>query len=234
MAQDRDLNRTRERIIAAASAEFARKGFDGARTDAIARRAGVNERMIFYCFDNKEGTYRETLRRKLSEKKRLLESNPEDDFAASLVNGFEMCADDIDLLRMVQWEELQGGTEQWTASEEHQMLQRRAAAQLRRLKARGALPDDADEQMLRLVAVALKTFPLLLPQLTGHISGFEPDDPRFRRRWTKCLRWLGERIGSAAVPKGNNAPERRDREIQQDRHQKRIYGGRPPASQIQQ
>ncbi|MBV8772216.1 MAG: TetR/AcrR family transcriptional regulator [Deltaproteobacteria bacterium] len=217
MAHDRDLNRTRESIVAAASMEFARKGFAGARTDAIARRAGVNERMIFYCFDNKEGVYREILRRKLSEKMRLLDTGPENDFAASLVNGFEMCAGDVDLLRMVQWEELQGGTELWTASEEHQTLQRAAAAQLRRLKARGALPHDTDEQMLQLVAVALKTLPFLLPQLTRQVSGHDPKDPRFRRRWVKCLRWLGERIGNAGV-KRDGAAQERDRQVASHGH----------------
>jgi AcrR family transcriptional regulator len=39
MPQQRDLDRTRERIMAAAQKEFAAKGFAGARTDAIARRA---------------------------------------------------------------------------------------------------------------------------------------------------------------------------------------------------
>lgn len=217
MAHDRDLNRTRESIVEAAAVEFAQKGFAGARTDAIARRAGVNERMIFYCFDNKEGIYREILRRKLSEKKRLLESGPEDDFAASLVNGFEMCAGNVDLLRMVQWEELQGGTELWTASEEHQTLKRAAAAQLRRLKAQGALPHDADEQMLQLVAVALKALPFLLPQLTRQISGHDPEDPRFRRRWAKCLRWLGDRIGSTAA-KRDAASQDRDRQVESHGH----------------
>ena len=57
MPQHRDLNRTRERIIAAAQKEFAANGFAGARTDAIARRAGINERMIFYCFNSKEGLF---------------------------------------------------------------------------------------------------------------------------------------------------------------------------------
>ena len=39
MARNRDLNRTRERIMAAAQKEFAASGFAGARTDAIACRA---------------------------------------------------------------------------------------------------------------------------------------------------------------------------------------------------
>lgn len=38
----------RERIMATAETKFAASGFAGARTDPIARRARVNERMIFY------------------------------------------------------------------------------------------------------------------------------------------------------------------------------------------
>ena len=63
MPQQRDLSRTRERIMAAAQKEFAASGYAGARTDAIARRARVNERMIFYCFDSKEGLTRPYLRK---------------------------------------------------------------------------------------------------------------------------------------------------------------------------
>ena len=55
MQQQRDLNRTRERIMAAAQKEFAANGFAGTRTDAIARRAHVNERMIFYASNPKRG-----------------------------------------------------------------------------------------------------------------------------------------------------------------------------------
>jgi TetR/AcrR family transcriptional regulator len=199
MANDRDLNRTSEKIISAACREFSRKGFAGARTDAIARSAGVNERMIFYCFESKEGIYREVLKRKLKEIMRLVESDPDDDFAAGLVNGFEMCAGDVDFLRMAQWEALEGGKQRSVASEERQILLRTAAAKLRRLKLSGALPPDADEHMLLLIGIGLKTIPLLLPQLTRLISGLAPDDPRFRRKWAKCLRWVGGRIGSKAV-----------------------------------
>ena len=67
MGNDRDLNRTRRQLMKAALTEFAAKGFAGARTDAIARRAGVDERMIYYCFETKEGLYREVLRNKLAQ-----------------------------------------------------------------------------------------------------------------------------------------------------------------------
>jgi len=43
------------RILRAAEAEFAARGFDGARVDAIAQRAGVNKALLYYYFQNKAG-----------------------------------------------------------------------------------------------------------------------------------------------------------------------------------
>ena len=54
----RDPERTRERILEAALIEFGEHGFAGARISAIAGRAGVNEQLISYYFDGKEGLYR--------------------------------------------------------------------------------------------------------------------------------------------------------------------------------
>ena len=53
----RDPERTQGAILAAATAEFTAKGLGGARVDEIARRAGVNKRMIYHYFDDKEGLY---------------------------------------------------------------------------------------------------------------------------------------------------------------------------------
>lgn len=54
----RDPEGNRRRILEAATQEFARKGFGGARTDAIAEAAGVNERMLYYYFGSKDGLFR--------------------------------------------------------------------------------------------------------------------------------------------------------------------------------
>jgi TetR/AcrR family transcriptional regulator len=45
---------SKERILRAAQAVFAQKGFDGARVDEIARAAGVNKALIYYYFKSKE------------------------------------------------------------------------------------------------------------------------------------------------------------------------------------
>ena len=50
----RDADRTQQAILRAAMAEFAEKGLGGARIDAIADRAGINKRLIYYYFDGKD------------------------------------------------------------------------------------------------------------------------------------------------------------------------------------
>ncbi len=52
-----------DRILAAAAAEFAARGFGGARVDRIARRARVNKAMLYYHFGSKQALYRTLLRR---------------------------------------------------------------------------------------------------------------------------------------------------------------------------
>jgi AcrR family transcriptional regulator len=44
--------------VRAATAEFARRGYDGARIDAMARAAGVNKALLYYYFPNKAELYR--------------------------------------------------------------------------------------------------------------------------------------------------------------------------------
>ena len=49
------------RIMASAREEFARRGFDGARVDEIARGAGVNKQLLFYYYHSKRGLFHAVL-----------------------------------------------------------------------------------------------------------------------------------------------------------------------------
>src|SRR5262245_47437341 len=49
--------KTRAAILKAALEEFSYEGVAGARTDEIARRAGVNKALLYYYFKDKEGLY---------------------------------------------------------------------------------------------------------------------------------------------------------------------------------
>jgi AcrR family transcriptional regulator len=69
----RDADRSQSTILAAARDEFAEHGLGGARVDRIAERAGLNKRLIYYYFEDKdklfqavlEQTYRDIRQREL-------------------------------------------------------------------------------------------------------------------------------------------------------------------------
>ncbi|HEY4891436.1 MAG TPA: TetR/AcrR family transcriptional regulator [Reyranella sp.] len=52
-----DPEGTKRNILEVATREFARKGYGGARVDAIAARTRTSKRMIYYYFGDKEGLY---------------------------------------------------------------------------------------------------------------------------------------------------------------------------------
>ena len=52
---------SRDLLLAAARHEFASRGFEGARVDAIAKRAGVNKQLVYHHFGNKEDLYAKVL-----------------------------------------------------------------------------------------------------------------------------------------------------------------------------
>jgi AcrR family transcriptional regulator len=80
----RDADRSQATILAAARDEFAEFGLGGARMDRIAERAGLNKRLIYYYFEDKEQLFRAVLEnaythiREEERKLRLLELKPAD------------------------------------------------------------------------------------------------------------------------------------------------------------
>ena len=57
--RQRDADRSQSTILAAARDEFAEYGLGGARVDRIAERAGLNKRLIYYYFEDKETLFQE-------------------------------------------------------------------------------------------------------------------------------------------------------------------------------
>src|ERR1700710_2769568 len=103
----RNPERTRERILAAALKEFAAKGFAGARVDMIARRAAINKRMLYHYFGDKEDLFKAVLRRKISERQAWAEASSGDP-TETLPFSFEAACKDVDWVRLLEWEALQG------------------------------------------------------------------------------------------------------------------------------
>jgi TetR/AcrR family transcriptional regulator len=194
-ANTRDLNRSRDRILAAALTEFSAKGFAGARIDAIARRARVNKRMLYYCFGNKQDLYHEILRRKIAQRADFIDSTP-DKFADALLYLYKLGGADLDFVRLMEWEAIDAGRGKLIAAEERRQLFEKAVARLRRAQAAHGLPPDVDLVQLFISMLALVMFPLVMPQMIRLITGMEPNDARFVRKRAAFLRWIGERMSN--------------------------------------
>jgi TetR/AcrR family transcriptional regulator len=203
-ARSRDLERTRSKILAAALSEFVARGFDGARTKAIARRAGVHEWMGFYCFKSKRGLYREVLNRELAQRTRLMAELPED-FTDAIETAFKAFARNRDVLRLFQWEALTARKgEMIAAAAERREVFRQGSAWLQGFQRAGLLPANLDLTLFRLAMVALGSFPFAFPQIIQLAAGVGPMDPAFQERWTAVLRWFVER--ALSEPAGGLAP----------------------------
>src|SRR5271166_3746410 len=191
----RDPKKTSGRILDAALHEFAAKGFAGARVDAIARRAGINKRMLYYCFGAKQDLYREILRRKIAERAEFLKSSP-DDFAGVLAHIYLSGSKDIEFVRLMEWEAIDSGGKKCIAEAERRALFEKAVARLRVLQRKGSIPHGADLTQLFISMLSLALFPLVMPQIIRLIHGMGPTDPRFMRQRANFLRWLGERLAN--------------------------------------
>jgi AcrR family transcriptional regulator len=191
--RSRDLQRTKSKILAAALTEFVAHGFHGARTKAIARRAGVHEWMVFYCFESKRNLYREVLRGQLALRTRLLAELP-DDFPAVIETVFRTFARNREVVRLFQWEALTARRGELIAAEERRTAFRQGAAWLQGLQSKGVLPANLDLGLFRLAVGALGSFPFAFPQLTELATGMKPTDVRFQQRWIGLLRWFVQQV----------------------------------------
>lgn len=113
--QKRDAAATRERLLHAAVTEFCAKGFSGARTAAIANRAGCNIRMLYHYFGSKNNLYLAALEsvyaqlRSREESLDLLHLNPEKGMSALVEFTFDHMLEHQEFIRLIGIENIQRG-----------------------------------------------------------------------------------------------------------------------------
>ncbi len=183
----RDPERTQERILKAAFREFAAKGFAGARVDEIARRAAINKRMLYHYFGDKEGLFREVLRRKIAERQAWGVATP-DEPSESLPYWFDLAWNDADWVRLLEWEALQFLDKRLIDEKKRREAAALAVARIQRRQARGHLSKEFDPRHLLLAMIALTWFPVAFPQLTRLITGQSLSDVRCRNGHRTFLR----------------------------------------------
>ncbi len=172
MGRIRNSKRTQSRILAAAREEFARGGYRGGRLDAIARRAGVNKRMLYHYFNSKEGLFAAVLESSVDEEPA--------DWQALRENA---------LLRV--WASLDSPVQPpgWEADLEALKKSQRA----------GQLPVELSPLFLQLALLGVEVLPLLLPQLVQEKGiGLDPSDVKNEERG-KRFRRNGQRFKKALL-----------------------------------
>jgi AcrR family transcriptional regulator len=189
----RDPQRTRDRILAAALAEFSTEGFAGARVARIARRAKINKRMLYHYFGNKEDLFREIFDRKLQERAGWISQAPAE-LSASLAYWFQMACEDSDWIRLIQWEALAAGEAAVIREAERRTSLQRTLEDLRARQRRGLVPGDLDVGHLLLTLLGFLTYPLAFPQVTRMVTGKSSADPAFRKQHTEFLRRFADTL----------------------------------------
>lgn len=181
----RDPEARRTALLDAALVEFSRHGLAGARTSAIAARAGVNKQLISHHFGGKEGLYRALIDRWLqAESDYAAEGAP----LADLVTAYaRSAAEDRDLHRLVVREALDGeATGAGISDADVEDMRRRQQA--------GEIGDDLDPGFVLLALQAATAAAIVFPDDARCVTGLEPDSPEFVAWHTEQLRRLVERL----------------------------------------
>ncbi len=116
MSPEQENNR--ERILQAAEKIFADKGYDAARIDQIAAKAGVNKALIYYYFQSKHALLEELFERFFRESAAMLvsyvqhgglDSSPSSEADQIFDSYFSYFEENRDLLRIMLMESLKAG-----------------------------------------------------------------------------------------------------------------------------
>jgi len=183
----RNPQQTQQRILEAALQEFSAKGFAGARVDVIARRARINKRMLYHYFGDKEGLFREVLRRKIAERAAWLASAPEEP-SERLPVWFQLACRDREWVQLLEWEALQWGEKKVIDEERRQESVGRAVERVRQQQAKGLLDPGLDPGQLLLSMMALTAYPVAFPQLARLATGLSVSDEKFQKQREAFLR----------------------------------------------
>ena len=171
------------------------RGISGRRVDAIAARAKVNKRMLYYYFGSKEGLFREILRRRLHERSASLRTAG---VAGTnrLAERAERIIGDAEYTRLLMWEALETNPDRpvneeirreffqtWVEAVDEE--QRRQAARRPRRRPAGAqrdLPHGA--VLLPQLHAAHHRDVGARPRVHRHSRPAMRGSPRGRRLWT--------------------------------------------------
>jgi TetR/AcrR family transcriptional regulator len=186
--RQRDPERTKARIIDAAIEEFSAKGYAGARVTEIAARAGVNQQLIGYYFDGKQGLYREIGRRWRDHEE---QSAPDDMDLTEMIRHYVRASADVRLGgRLLAWQGLADTGEDDADAPERDARLRQEVEALRGRQQAGELDDRLDPAALHLISLAAANALAVYPQLARGLFGADATSPELVEHYADQLATL--------------------------------------------
>ena len=197
--RQRDPERTKARLLDAATAEFSAKGFAGARVSEIAARAEVNPQLIAYYFDGKEGLYREIGRQWRAHEARAF---PDDMDFAEMIERYVRASVEPNLGgRLLAWEGLaDSGEDDLDARERNARLQHEVEL-IRERQLAGELDEGFDPAALHLILTSAANALAVYPQLARGLFGSDGGSPELVEHYAGQLaRLIGRLSGGSGHP----------------------------------
>ena len=180
-ARQRDAERSRQALLAAALDEFSVRGYAGARVAEIARRAGVNKQLINYYFGSKEGLYLALQRSWLDREESFA---PRDLPLADLVVRYLTDSlDDPRSLRLLLWRGLADDSAPDAGRGRQGDVDR-----VTRGQGGGEVAADLDPAAVLLAGMGMVAAPVAMPQVARELFGVDPSSAEFRERYAEQLR----------------------------------------------
>jgi|SRR5579875_2905771 len=197
--RQRDPERTRKLILDAAAAEFSAHGYAGARVSAIAARAGVNQQLISYYFNGKEGLYQAMSQQWRQRRDELVPAGTP--LPEQLRRYALEASRNPQGPRLLAWAGLQ-----YTGPDDDPDRDSRAQMfvptldELRDLQRSGRLPAEADPACLLVMLMAAAMAPTTLPQIAESVCGADPRSGEFVEHFAGQMAVLGRQLGLSAEP----------------------------------
>ena len=187
-----------EKILAAAAAEFAEKGYHGVRMEHVADRAKLNKSLVYRHFGDRDGLFAAVLRDQIARRTGFVGALPED-LGEALLAWARRQAKDAAFNRLVGEEGLRhtGGVPvEADLRRDYYAFQ---VDDLRSRQAAGRVRADLPPEPLFFALLVLTVGPVLLPQIFDLVLGEDGEASweDFLTRFAGCLAPGSEGPGGA-------------------------------------
>lgn len=147
----RNPQKTRASILKAGVKLFSRRGYDGVAVDEIVQLAGVNKRMLYHYYGNKDGLYVEVLRVVFAELESLEIAVLTEDVSTAdairkvLKEYFDFLEGHPEFVSLLMWENLNRG--RFLDMHPNLLSKSKVLARLREIVARARAAEEIDQDV---------------------------------------------------------------------------------------